>query len=67
VTEILENVCPNCGGGFVARPVRPATARRPGVCLAEQPASTRRIHTNYRREELAEFSEALKNIKPELR
>ena len=23
VTEILENVCPNCGGGFEKRPVRP--------------------------------------------
>ena len=22
----LANVCPNCGGGFVARPIRPATA-----------------------------------------
>ena len=67
VTEILENVCPNCGGGFVARPVRPATERRPGVGLALQPASTIRIHTNYSREELAEFTESIKNIKPELR
>src|SRR4051794_32891487 len=24
VDEVLGNVCPNCGGGFVARPVRPA-------------------------------------------
>lgn len=24
VHEILHNVCPNCGGGFVPRPVRPA-------------------------------------------
>ena len=23
VTEILSNVCPNCGGGFQKRPVRP--------------------------------------------
>ncbi|WP_350285413.1 DUF1272 domain-containing protein [uncultured Croceitalea sp.] len=23
VEEILENVCPNCGGGFEKRPVRP--------------------------------------------
>ncbi|GMN04762.1 DUF1272 domain-containing protein [Croceitalea sp. MTPC5] len=23
VTELLENVCPNCGGGFEKRPVRP--------------------------------------------
>lgn len=24
VEEILENVCPNCGGGFEKRPIRPA-------------------------------------------
>ena len=24
VEQILANVCPNCGGGFVPRPVRPA-------------------------------------------
>ena len=23
VSEILKNVCPNCGGGFVERPIRP--------------------------------------------
>lgn len=23
VTDVLENVCPNCGGGFEKRPVRP--------------------------------------------
>ena len=23
VSEILQNVCPNCGGGFVERPIRP--------------------------------------------
>ena len=27
----LSNVCPNCGGGFVPRPIRPATERRKGV------------------------------------
>lgn len=31
VTELLANVCPNCGGGFEPRPVRPAglLARHP--------------------------------------
>ncbi|MEO8769043.1 MAG: DUF1272 domain-containing protein [Ferruginibacter sp.] len=23
VSELLMNVCPNCGGGFVSRPIRP--------------------------------------------
>lgn len=40
VEEVLNNVCPNCGGGFCRRPVRPARAYRDGVSLADQPAST---------------------------
>ena len=31
VDRILENVCPNCGGGFVPRPIRPAHSWRDGV------------------------------------
>ena len=38
VDEILNNVCPNCGGGFEARPVRPRTEHRPGVSLTQRPA-----------------------------
>ena len=37
VGGILKGVCPNCGGGFEKRPVRPATA------LEKYPASTRRV------------------------
>ncbi|MFC0502953.1 DUF1272 domain-containing protein [Asaia krungthepensis] len=33
----LGGVCPNCGGGLVLRPIRPA------ACLVTRPASTRRI------------------------
>lgn len=36
-SEVLGGVCPNCGGGLVARPVRPADK------LARFPASTRRV------------------------
>jgi hypothetical protein len=28
VDSPLDNVCPNCGGGFVARPIRPASEHR---------------------------------------
>ena len=28
----IFNVCPNCGGGFAPRPIRPAREWRPGVC-----------------------------------
>ncbi len=36
-TEAMANVCPNCGGNLVARPIRPAPA------LARYPASTTRV------------------------
>jgi uncharacterized protein len=51
----LENVCPNCGGGFVPRPIRPAREWRPGLSLAKRPASTRRVGLSYSREEIALF------------
>ena len=31
----LHNVCPNCGGGFAPRPIRPAQEWRPGVSRRE--------------------------------
>ncbi|HEX4505963.1 MAG TPA: DUF1272 domain-containing protein [Alphaproteobacteria bacterium] len=37
VDGALHGVCPNCGGGFVPRPIRPA-----GL-LAKYPASTERV------------------------
>jgi uncharacterized protein len=67
VENLLRNVCPNCGGGFVPRPIRPKVERRPGVSLANQPASTERVETKYSREEIAEFCGTAKDIAPENR
>jgi hypothetical protein len=39
VTSVLENVCPNCGGGFTPRPVRPAEEWVSGEYLGAHPAS----------------------------
>ncbi len=36
VNDVLNNKCPNCGGGFMQRPVRPAHM------LARHPAATTR-------------------------
>ena len=44
VDEVLGNVCPNCGGGFVARPVRPARNWKDGNYLGVYPASTKVRH-----------------------
>lgn len=67
VDGVLANVCPNCGGGFVPRPVRPITARRPGVCLAEQPAATARRHLSYAPDAIAAFVASVRGIAPERR
>lgn len=37
--DVLGNVCPNCGGGFAPRPVRPATPWKDGNALDQYPAS----------------------------
>ena len=67
VETFLHNVCPNCGGGFVPRPIRPATARLSGVGLAHQPAAGDRVHLKYSREDVVEFVASLKAIPPALR
>ena len=38
VERRLHGVCPNCGGGFERRPIRPP------AMLAKDPASTVRVH-----------------------
>jgi uncharacterized protein len=60
----LQNVCPNCGGGFVPRPIRPVNEWRPGLSLAKRPASTRRRSLNYSLEEIAAHSARIKDIPP---
>ena len=37
---LLSNVCPNCGGGFVPRPIRPARNWKGDNDLAHNPART---------------------------
>lgn len=64
VDTVLHNVCPNCGGGFSPRPIRPAHEHRPGVSLQHQPASDERVNTRYNREEITAFAEGLKETTP---
>lgn len=67
VERVLRNVCPNCGGGFVPRPIRPATERRPGVSLGRNPSSTRRRYLKWDRAGVAAFSDEVAGVPPELR
>jgi len=39
-STVLHNVCPNCGGGFTARPVRPAQNWKGDNFLGKYPASS---------------------------
>jgi hypothetical protein len=63
----LQNVCPNCGGGFVPRPIRPATEWRPGLSVAKRPPSAKRVHLSYAREEVATHAARIRHIPPEAR
>src|SRR5215471_14986582 len=49
----LHDVCPNCGGGFEKRPIRPQGEWRPGVSRARQPPSTKRVHLKYAKADIA--------------
>ena len=40
VEKVLGNVCPNCGGGFSPRPIRPSRNWRDGNYLGARPAAT---------------------------
>ena len=64
VEDVLRNVCPNCGGGFERRPIRPTTQWRPGLSLALRPASTKRIHLSHELDEIADFVAGLAHVPP---
>jgi hypothetical protein len=67
VEKLLENVCPNCGGGFVPRPVRSAQNWKGNNHLGAFPASTR---VRFRPVDLSahrRFAEKIKSIAPENR
>ncbi len=59
--EVLANVCPNCGGGFERRPVRPA-----GM-LAKYPVNTQALHKPVDMERFAPMREKLRGVPPERR
>ncbi len=67
VRNVLFNVCPNCGGGFQPRPIRPSQEWRPGLSVAKRPPSGQRVHMSYSLDEVQAFAQRLKDVPPEQR
>lgn len=58
VDTVLHNVCPNCGGGLVRRPIRPHRL------LAKYPPSQQRVFKPVKLEEHQARLEQLRDIPP---
>lgn len=67
VQNLLFNVCPNCGGGFSLRPIRPKHNWKDNNYLGTSPATTKQVHRPVNVIEHATFSQELRNITPEKR
>jgi hypothetical protein len=65
--QVLGNVCPNCGGGFCPRPVRPKNNWKGGDYLGAFPASTVVKHRPIEPLTHWKFAEPISAIPPELR
>jgi uncharacterized protein len=64
VATRLHNVCPNCGGGFVSRPIRPLKEWRPGACVTKQIPSDKRVHLKYSLDDIAAHVALIRDIPP---
>jgi hypothetical protein len=67
VEEVIDNVCPNCGGGFAPRPIRPAHNWRNGNYLRAFPARTVPKHKPVVASVHATFSAAIRPLAPDKR
>jgi uncharacterized protein len=67
VTDLLGNVCPNCGGGFVPRPIRPSKNWKGENYLGTYPAGTIVRHRPVVAAVHEAFSSAIKKLPPEQR
>jgi hypothetical protein len=65
--EQLQNVCPNCGGGFCPRPIRPERDWNGGHDLAHYPSSPNERHRPVDVVAHAAFAATIQAIPPEQR
>jgi len=67
VDSVLFNVCPNCGGGFVPRPIRPSRRWKGEAWLGQRPATTKVTSKPLDPAAHAAFAAAIRDIPPEKR
>ncbi len=67
VDTILHNVCPNCGGGFQPRPIRPSRAWKGEAYLGKHKASTEVKHRPVDPVQHELFAEKIRKIPPQER
>ncbi|WP_088926371.1 DUF1272 domain-containing protein [Burkholderia multivorans] len=65
VDTVLHNVCPNCGGGFETRPVRPTKNWKNGNHIVEYPPTTSVKHRPVESHAHDIFSSVLRCIPPQ--
>ncbi len=61
VSEQLDNICPNCGGGFVPRPIRPKKM------LEKYPATQTEFIKPINKEKYKTFTDQYKYVEPHKR
>jgi len=67
VDQVLCNVCPNCGGGFAPRPIRPLRDWKNGNYLGAFPARAVPKHKPVNASLHAAFSADIRKLGPEKR
>ncbi|MER8983666.1 DUF1272 domain-containing protein [Mesorhizobium sp. C386A] len=67
VATVLHDVCPSCGGNFSARPIRPGREWRKGSCLGlkHDPGRSRRTHSKWTADQVADLTRRLRDVAPE--
>jgi hypothetical protein len=67
VKKILHNVCPNCGGGFSVRPIRPHNNLKNDNYLGKYPGSDKQQYRPVNLEKHQALCNKAKDIPPDQR
>src|SRR5436190_7490738 len=65
VEQVLQNVCPNCGGGFSPRPIRTKTGWKNSNHIGAYPASTTIKHRPVDPVLHQQFASRIRSLPPE--